>query len=75
MNLLRNLFSENDDMELRLNPAEDLHNCSMPGGKAYAKGRAEDTVNALDFTKLYCSDVARIRYLNKLVLSIEGFLA
>lgn len=66
---------ENDDMEQRLEPATDLRNCYAIGGKAYSKGRAEDTVKALDFAEIYLESVAKLRYLKILVQTIDNFLA
>ncbi len=66
---------ENDDMEQRLEPATDLHNCYAIGGKAYSKGRAEDTINALDFAEIYLNSIAKFRYLKKMVQIIDDFLA
>ncbi|MGP0068819.1 MAG: hypothetical protein ACLQGP_35120 [Isosphaeraceae bacterium] len=66
---------ENDDMEQRLEPAADLHNCYAIGGKVYSKGRAEETVHALDFAVIYLDSVAKFKYLKRLVQIIDEFLA
>ncbi len=66
---------ENDDLSQRPHPAGDLHDCYVIAGKAYLKGRAEDTVNALDFAELYCKSTAKIAYLKKLTDIIEEFLS
>jgi hypothetical protein len=65
---------ENDDMEARLAPAEDLNNCYLIGGKAYLKHLARDTVNVLDIAKMYLDFPCKFSYFGKLVKSIEDFL-
>jgi hypothetical protein len=69
------LDPENDDLAQRPHPAADLHNCYAIAGKAYLKGRAEETVNALDFAELYCKLTAKIAYLKRLTDLIEAFLS
>jgi hypothetical protein len=66
---------ENDDLERRLEPAADLRNCYAIGGKTYSKGRAEDTINALDFARVYLDLIARFQYLGKLVKIVDNFLS
>lgn len=44
---------ENDDMQQRLAPADDLNNCYAIGGKTYVKRGAKNTVNALDYALIY----------------------
>ncbi len=66
---------ENDDLQQRPSPAEDLHNCYAIAGKGYRKGRAEDTVNALDFAEVYCNLTVKIDYLRKLSDIINDFLS
>ncbi len=66
---------ENDDMEQRLTPADDLNNCYAIGGKTYQKHRAQDTVDALEYAEIYLSLQSRFRYLKMLINSIETFLA
>jgi hypothetical protein len=65
---------ENDDLEQRPHPAEDLRRCYAIAGKDYLKGRAEDTVNALDFAELYCNLTAKIARLKRLTDIINEFL-
>lgn len=66
---------ESDDLQQRPNPAEDLHRCYAIAGKGYRKGRAEDTVNALDFAEIYCKLIDKIDNLRILVNIISDFLA
>jgi hypothetical protein len=65
---------EIDDMEARLAPAEDLNNCYAIGGKVYLKHQARDTVNVLDYAKMYLEFPYKSSYFGKLVKSIEAFL-
>ena len=46
---------ENDDMELRETPAEDLNRSYQIAGKSYGKdkNKVERTINALDFSQMY----------------------
>lgn len=66
---------EHDDMAQRLCPVEDLRACYALGGKAYVKGRAQVTVNALDYALLYTALRSKITYLDRLVTIIDAFLA
>jgi hypothetical protein len=66
---------ENDDLQQRPSPAEDLHSCYAIAGKGYRKGRAEDTVNALDFAEVYCNLTVKIDYLRKLSDIINEFIS
>ncbi len=66
---------ENDDMEQRLTPAEDLNNCYHIGGKAYAKHQAQVTVNALDYLSIYMELQNKFRYLQRLIAAIDAFLS
>ncbi len=66
---------ENDDLEQRSTPADDLNNCYMIGGEKYSKHRAQDTVDVLDFTLIYMQFPEKFRYVGQLMSSIEAFLA
>ncbi len=66
---------ENDDMEQRLAPAEDLNKCYQIGGRTYLKHRAQDTVDALDYALIYVRFPAKFDYLGRLLRSIEAFLS
>jgi hypothetical protein len=66
---------ENDDMQLRPAPADDLAKCYTLGGKAYLKHNALETVNALSYEDLYMVHAAKIPQLQRLVQHIESFLA
>jgi hypothetical protein len=67
---------ENDDMEQRLNPAQDLSNCYAIGGKTYLKHKAQVkvTMAALDYTLIYMVLCDKFRYLKRLLASIDAFL-
>jgi hypothetical protein len=65
---------ENDDMEQRHTPAEDLNNCYRIGGKAYTKRRAQVTIDALDYSSVYMELQNKIRYLQRLIADIDTFL-
>ncbi len=66
---------ENDDMEIRSEPTNDLIACYAIAGKAYEKGNATGTIDALDYDFLYVELPQKINYLNRLVNSIDTFLA
>ena len=66
---------ENDDLEKRLAPADDLNDCYAIGGRAYVKQRAQDTVNLLDYAIIYLQLCHRFRYLERLIRIVEGFLS
>jgi len=66
---------ENDDMQRRLAPADDLTNCYAIGGKTYLKRQAKDTVEALDYALIYMELREKFNYLDRLIGSIELFLA
>ncbi len=66
---------DNDDMEQRLTPADDLNECYGIGGKSYSKGQVETTVNALDFAEVYVKFPEKFKYFKRMVGSIEEFLA
>jgi hypothetical protein len=66
---------ENDNMEQRLYPADDLNACYAIGGKAYLKHNAQITINSLDYTVIYIELRNKIKYLDRLISSIDAFLA
>ena len=66
---------ENDDMERRLTPAKDLCDCYAIGGVLYEKANAVNTVRALDCEYIYFNVAARYSYVQRLVSSIDSFLA
>jgi hypothetical protein len=65
---------ENDDMEQRSNPAEDLNNCYQIGRRTYSKRQAQVTINVLDYSLIYLEHPARNRYLKQLIAAIDAFL-
>jgi len=65
---------ENDDMQQRDAPADDLNNCYAIGGKTYEKHKAKDTVDALDFALIYMEICNKFDYLKRLITSIDDFL-
>lgn len=65
---------ENDDMEQRLCPADDLNACYAIGGKAYMKNQAKVTVDALDYALIYTDLRSKINYLDRLISVIDAFL-
>jgi hypothetical protein len=65
---------ENDDMQLRTKPADDLNNCYALAGKTYVKGNAKNTVEALDYVHIYARLVDKISYLKDFCAIIEAFL-
>lgn len=66
---------ENDDLEQRPEPTVDLNNCYAIGGKSYEKYRVQDTIDALDFLQFYMELNGRFKYIDRLVCSIDSFLA
>jgi hypothetical protein len=66
---------ENDDMEQRLEPAKDLDACYQIGGRAYRKHAAQDTADALDYSRIYMEFPAKFRYVKQLVDSVNAFLS
>lgn len=64
-----------DDMELRLEPATDLANCYAIAGKIYSKERVQDTINALDFDRIYVEQPQRYQSLLRLTSNIDSFLS
>jgi hypothetical protein len=65
---------ENDDMERRANPADDLDRCYRIAGKAYQKSKAHETVEALDYARVYLEFPGRFKYAARLMGHIETFL-
>ena len=65
---------ENDDMEQRLTPSQDLDNCYRIGGKTYTKRQAQVTINALDYTSIYIELQNKIKNLQRLITEIDAFL-
>lgn len=65
---------ENDNLELRSNPTEDINNCYALGGKLYKKNQTQKTIDALDYELVYIELRKKNRYLDKLILSLENFL-
>ncbi len=61
-----------DDMQLRLNPKDDLNNCYNLVGKNYIKPNPM-TVDALDYPYIYLTLQNKINHLQKLILSIDEF--
>lgn len=66
---------EKDDLSLREDPATDLKNVYALGGETYEKGGDEKTLNALDYSFIYLELKDKIPYLDKLIRSIDDFLA
>jgi hypothetical protein len=80
VNAIRNNLGfdpENEKMELRLCPANDLDDCYAIGGKSYDKTQTkiDITVNALDYALIYLDVRKKILYLDRLISNIETFLA
>jgi hypothetical protein len=73
--LLLGFDPESDDLEKRPTPAADLAKCYDLGGKAYQKDAALDTVEALDYARMYLDVRIRFRHLDRLISSLEAFLA
>lgn len=66
---------ENDDMQRRPYPSQDLDACYRIAGKAYLKKKAQRTTDALDYTIVYTAIRAKISYLNKLISALDSFLS
>lgn len=64
-----------DDMELRQEPAADLADCYAIAGKLYAKELVQDTIDALDFDRIYLEQPKRFQSLSRLVSNIDSFLS
>lgn len=65
---------ENDNMEQRTFPSDDLNQCYAIGGRSYLKHNARDTVDALDFALIYMELCNKFHYLKRLIVSIDAFL-
>lgn len=63
------------DMELRTEPAADLANCYAIAGKAYTKQLVQDTIDVLDFDRIYLEQPQRFKSLSQLVSHIDSFLS
>lgn len=66
---------EQDDMEQRPTPTDDLNRCYAIGGKSYQKHLAHDTIAALDYALIYCELWQKFKYLERLIRSVELFLS
>ncbi len=66
---------ENDDMEQRPNPANDLNNCYEIGGEQYEKHMIENTINKLDYTIMYIQFGEKFKYFGRLLNSINDFFS
>lgn len=64
-----------EDMSGRLEPANDMVAAYGIGGKVYAKGDGEGTIQALDYAHIYLGLRERIPDLRELMDSIDTFLA
>jgi len=65
---------ENDNMEQRVCPTDDLNACYAIGRKAYTKKRVKVTVDALDYALIYTDLRNKIHYLDRLISNIDAFL-
>lgn len=65
---------EIDDMQHRTEPATDLENCYALGGKKYAKSLVQDTVDSLDFDRIYLELPKKFSSIARLVSNIDEFL-
>jgi len=65
---------ENDDMEQRLTPTDDMQDCYAMGGKSYEKNLAQDTMDALDFNLIYLELWKKFKHLERLINSLTAFL-
>ncbi len=64
-----------DDMELRSQPASDLANCYAIAGKTYEKNLVKNTIDALDFDRIYLEQIQKFQSLSLLVSNIDSFLS
>jgi hypothetical protein len=64
-----------DDMQLRDRPANDLSTIYALVGQVYAKHRAQQTMDAIDFARVYLDLPPRYPYLQMLVNHIDNFLS
>lgn len=65
---------ENDDLEQRPCPSDDLNACYAIGGKTYMKRHVKVTVDALDYALIYTDLRSKINYLDRLISVIDTFL-
>lgn len=65
----------NEDMQLRPTPADDLAGCYALVGMTYDKIHVQDTIDALDFDRIYLEQVTRFRSIFQLVSNIDAFLS
>lgn len=72
--LTLNFDPENEDMQKRPTPSNDLDACYAIGGKNYEKRNAQDTIDALDYAKTCFQLCEKFPYLKLLIASIEAFL-
>lgn len=63
-----------DDMQLRAEPAADLAACYAIGGKGYSKSAVKDTVDVLDFDRVYLDLSERFFSVARLASNIDEFL-
>jgi hypothetical protein len=68
---------ESDDLQMRPNPASDLHASYKLAGFAYNKSRknVERTVNLLDYARLYLETPNRFPDFAAFIASIDSFLS
>jgi len=64
-----------DDMELRQETASDLANCYAIAGKTYEKTLVKNTIDALDFDRMYLEQIQKFQSLSMLVSNIDSFLS
>lgn len=66
-----------DDLQLRLNPAADLHAAYQLVGLGYRKSKTEiqRTVNVLDYSRLYLGMTGRLSDLDALNAALDQFLS
>ncbi len=67
------LDMENDDLQLRDEPAADLNRCYAIGAKVYDKQDSRQSIQALDFGRLRLRLVKRFEHLGRLVSAVEEF--
>jgi len=65
-----------DDLQLRSNPAVDLHNAYQLDGYAYRKSRnqVQRTIELLDYATLYFHTKKRFQDLDEFITTIDVFL-
>lgn len=65
---------QNDDMQLRPNPAHDLNNCYFLGEKNYDKVNTQPTIDALDYAIVYFDLVNKFPHLKRFCEIVVEFL-